>query len=542
VPAILCFGDSAVLVDAPSAEPRELVHALRQLEDVEEVLPGPLVCVRAKPGGGRALASAAAVVATRAEQSLAAIRSPSGSEPIASPQPQREISIPVVFDGPDLEQVVSAAGLSAHQVIESLRDARLQVAYLGFSPGFAYVTGLPESLAELPRRDSPRTSVPSGSVGIAGGYLGIYPQSSPGGWNLVGRTDVQLFDPEQAPYSTLQPGDLLKLVPTEELGPPRPWAEPSPRPRSRSSRWIEVIDPGVLTTLQDAGRIGVAHLGVPGAGPADRDSMRLANRVAGNPEHFGALETTMSGPTLRFNETAYAVVVGAAIELDGRTAEPGVVFEVPANGRLHIGGSQQLRGYLAVSGGIEGPELFGSFSSDLLCGLGPGPLQVGDQLDFGESGTPRGYTAQSLRSLSLRATVRVIPGPAQVDREALMEWVTEPFEVSPESNRVGVRLRGPRPIELEDAPRGSHGMVPGAVQIPPSGEPIVLLCDHATMGGYPVVATVISADLGVIAQRRPGEPVQFEIVDLEQAIEALKVLDRQLANAPTGIYPTGPVD
>jgi KipI family sensor histidine kinase inhibitor len=529
VAGIFGFGDSAVLVDAPSVESRKLVRALSLIDDVEEVLPGPVVCVRVRPGRGRALARQAAAVAIAAEADATVSETTGGS--------QRQIDIHVAFDGPDLEEVASAVGMSVPQVTRSLRDARLEVAYLGFSPGFAYVTGLPEPLAKLPRRRSPRTSVAAGSLGVAGGYLGIYPQASPGGWNLLGRTNAQLFDPYIAPYATLRAGDLLRLVPEAELGPAPSWAKTSDRPRFRSGRRIEVTDPGLLTTLQDDGRIGVAHLGVPRAGPADRDSMRLANLLAGNPENSGALETTMSGPTLRFSHSAHAVVVGAHVELDGRAVQPGVVFEVPAEGRLGIGASLQLRGYLAVSGGIRGPELFRSCSSDLLCGLGPGPIEAGDEFSLGDAGKPRGYSAAIARG----ETVRLVPGPEPVDLELLAEWAREPFEVSPESNRVGVRLRPSRPVELREPPRGSHGMVPGAVQIPPSGEPIVLLCDHATMGGYPVVATVISADLGVIAQRRPGEAVRFELVDVDQAIEALSALDRQLAHAPTGLYPTGPV-
>jgi KipI family sensor histidine kinase inhibitor len=534
VAGIFGFGDSAVLVDAPSAEPRKLVRALSRIDDVEEVLPGPVVCVRVRPGRGRTLREQAAAVAIAAEADAAASET-MGVEP--TPVEQRQIDIPVAFDGPDLEEVASAVGMSVPQVIASLRDARLQVAYLGFSPGFAYVTGLPEALAKLPRRRSPRTSVPAGSVGIAGGFLGIYPQASPGGWNLLGHTDAQLFDPYIAPYATLRAGDLLRLVSTAEIGPAPHWTETSDRPSSGSARRIEVIDPGLLTTLQDAGRVGVAHLGVPRAGPADRDSMRLANLLAGNPENCGALETTMNGPTLRFIDSAHAVVVGAPVELNGRAVQPGVVFEVPAGGRVRVGGSLQLRGYLAVSGGIRGPELFGSCSSDLLCGLGPGPIEAGDEFALGNGGKPRGYSAAVARG----ETVRLVPGPEPVNLEMLAEWVAAPFEVSPDSNRVGVRLRPSRPVELMNPPRGSHGMVPGAVQMPPSGEPIVLLCDHATMGGYPVVATVISADLGVIAQRRPGEAVQFELVDLDQAIEALSALDRQLAHAPTGLFPTGQI-
>lgn len=527
------FGDSAILVDAASVDPSELAHALRGLDDVEEVVPGAVICVRVAQGRARAVATKAeAVVREVRGTNRSATRSAQGPSP-----PPRQVEIHVAFDGPDLGEVAESSGMSEIQVVEALTRARLRVAYLGFAPGFAYVTGLPEPLANLARRATPRTSVRAGSVGVAGGYLGIYPQSSPGGWNLVGHTDAQMFDPDTPPYSTLQPGDILKLSSASHIGPAPTSDKTYMRPRSDSDRRIIVEEPGVLTMLQDGGRIGLAHLGVPRAGPADPDSMRLANLVAGNPQHCGVLETTVRGPTLRFHDKAHAVVFGAELELDGRAVEPGVVVEVSAGGRLRIGASRELRGYLAVSGGIGGPELFGSCSSDLLSGLGPGRLRAGDELSIGESGHPRGYALALLRG----PTVRVLPGPEPVDPESLADWASGPFEVSPESNRVGVRLMGSRPLELRAAHRGSYGMVPGAVQIPPSGDPIVLLCDHATMGGYPVVATVISADLGVIAQRRPGDPVQFEVVEPDQAIEARNALDRQLASAPRGIFPAGPI-
>ena len=538
------FGDSAVLVDVPSADPVELVSALSDLDGVEEVLPGAVICVRFAPGRVRDLETTIAeLVSAFEEEGRGREEERAGRDAFARP---RQVELPVVFDGPDLEAVSRLTGSSTRQVIESIIGARLRVAYLGFAPGFAYVTGLPGPLATLERRATPRTSVPAGSVGIAGGYLGIYPQASPGGWNLVGRTDAQLFDPGAPPYSTLQPGDILTLVESEELGPAHAASTIRARPRTQSRRRVEVIEPGVLTTLQDAGRIGVAHLGVPRAGPVDRDSMRLANLTAGNPENCGVLETTVRGPTLRISDDAHAVVVGAAWEVNGRAMVPGVVAEIPSQGVLTIGASIELRGYVAVSGGFRGPELFGSCSSDLLCGLGPGPLAVGDELDIGEPGQPRGYTAPLSRS---RNVVRVTPGPGPVDDELLSHLAEVAFSVSPDSNRIGVRLVGSRPFRsapnsgpVDGAPaRGSHGMVPGAVQIPPSGEPIVLLCDHATMGGYPVVAVVVSADLGVIAQRRPGDLVKFELVDLDQALAALDALDRQLTNAPTGIYPAGPV-
>jgi biotin-dependent carboxylase-like uncharacterized protein len=423
--------------------------------------------------------------------------------------------------------------MSQRRVVDAIAGAPLKVAYLGFSPGFAYIEGLPSSLLGIKRRASPRTSVPAGSVAVAGGYLGVYPRTSPGGWNLLGRTDLLLFDPLVEPYATLGPGDRVRIVPTETIGEPPTAERRRVRPSCNSSRRIVVEDPGGLTMLQDGGRPKVGHLGIPAAGAADVESLRLANLTAGNAPLSGGLETVVDGPVLRFDCDSHAVVVGAGVALDGRSVPSRTVVEVPAGGRLKVGHSTGLRGYVAVAGGILGPELFGSCSSDQLSGLGPGPLQAGDELAIGDAGRPRGYSADLVRS----STLRILPGPAQVGSDALAAWTDGPFVVLPDSNRIGVRLGDSRPLEVPEPPRGSHGMVHGAVQMPPSGEPIVLMCDHATMGGYPVVATVISADLGALAQRRPGEAVQFEIVDLDQALEARAALDRQLARAPSGWYP-----
>jgi allophanate hydrolase subunit 2 len=183
--------------------------------------------------------------------------------------------------------------------------------------------------------------------------------------------------------------------------------------------------------------------------------------------------------------------------------------------------------------------LFGSISSDLLSGLGPGALEPGDELDVGNPGRPRGYLPRLDRNK--QTTVRLIPGPEEVDPEALLRWVDQPFEVRPDSNRIGVRLGGPRPLKFDRKHKGSYGMVEGAVQLPPSEEPIVLLCDHATTGGYPVIATVISADIGFVAQCRPGDAVQFEIVDLETAERARQTQKRLIDSAPSGYFPDGEV-
>jgi len=526
---IVSFGESAVLVQPePSEDPFELLRELSELDDIDEVLAGPTLLVKVAAGRTRSLGEGFLAIPGR---------SPSSRH-------GRVVEMQVKFDGPDIDEVALSAGMSHGQVVDAIEHAPLRVAYLGFAPGFAYIEGLPSFLLGVERRPSPRTSVPAGSVAVAGGYLGVYPRSSPGGWNLLGRTDLELFDPLVAPFATLQPGDRIRIVPTDTIGGPTPAEDPRVRPRCDSSRRAVVEDPRGLTTLQDGGRVGVGHLGVPAAGAADIESLRLANLIAGNPELYGGLETTVDGPVLRFDCDAHVVVVGAGAAVDGRSVPSAAVVEVPAGGRLQIGQSAGLRGYVAVAGGFRGTELFGSCSSDQLSGLGPGPLQAGDELAIGVAGRPRGYSAELTRG----STLRILPGPVPVGRDALAKWVADPFVVLPDSNRIGVRLGGGRPFEPpgppgppggSHCPRGSHGMVHGAIQMPPSGEPIVLLCDHATMGGYPVVATVISSDLGALAQRRPGDSVQFEIVGLGEALQARAALDRRLARAPSGWYPAG---
>jgi KipI family sensor histidine kinase inhibitor len=527
------FGESAILVRPSTGEDlHQLARALNDLEGVEEALPGARILVRVFAGQVEAVFEAAVSVPFCERRTEEA----------------RTVEIPVRFDGPDLEEIAAATSMTGEEVRKAVEEAELSVAYVGFAPGFCYIEGLAPPLSAVPRRATPRTSVAAGSVAIAGGYIGIYPRSSPGGWNVIGHTNMSLFDPLVAPYAALQPGDSVRFVRAEKLE--RTVLAPTAaaaRPRSGSGRCIVIEEPGVLTTLQDSGRVSMGRLGVPKAGPADADAMRLANLLVGNAVDAGVLESTVSGPVVSFRSpsASHAVVLGAAVQVDGRKVEPGAVFEVPPDGRVSIGASAGLRSYLGCSGGITGPEMFGSCSTDLLSALGIGPLIAGDELGLGDPGRPRGYAA----ALERHATVRILPGPDQFDPESLRKWIEEPFIVSTDSNRIGVRLarRGSGSGDsgcaiaeaLTEAPIGSYGMVEGAIQIPSSGDPIVLLCDHATMGGYPVCATVISPDIGTLAQARPGDAIRFELVSMPEARQARSALDRQIERAPTGYFPVG---
>jgi KipI family sensor histidine kinase inhibitor len=468
----------------------------------------------------------------------------------------RRIEIPVRFDGPDLEEVAALSGLGTREVVESLTSSELTVAVLGFSPGFAYLTGLPEALARVPRRSSPRPSVPAGSVALAGGYAAVYPQRTPGGWQVLGETPLSLFDPMTAPYARLSSGDRVVFVEVDALfrsarsaaadrdRPPWRWA-------GADGAAFVVEHPGMFATVQDGGRVGLGHLGVPAAGPADPTSARLANALVGNAATAPCLEIAGAGPVLSFKTAGFFAVVGGQPQtwLDGIEVLPGRVVPVGVGQRLAISAPRRgMRSYLAVAGGLGVATVMGSCSTDVLSWLGPGPLQVGDEI--GVLARTAALADHLLADVPEQApggrrVLRVVPGP-EVDwltGGTLHSLATRRFVVEPASDRVGVRLRAEDhsgSLARRTGEVASAGMVTGAVQLPPSGQPIVLLPDHATVGGYPVVGVVITADLGQLGQCVPGEEVLFAPVALDAAADALVTLDRSLAHAVAGRYPVVP--
>jgi KipI family sensor histidine kinase inhibitor len=449
------------------------------------------------------------------------------------------VEMPVAFDGPDLDDVARLARLSPSRVVDLLTSTDLQVAFVGFAPGFAYLVGLPPDLASVPRRPTPRPAVPGGSVALAGGFAGIYPQTSPGGWQLVGRTAMGLFDPETPPFSLLGAGDVVRLrlddVPGRSTDVP---AGPRPPLRSRAARTVVVENAGLLSFVQDRGRIGVAGLGVPGSGAADPYSLRMANLLVGNVETAAAIETTARGPTLTFSSSAHVAVVGPSdVTVDGRDVPSGTVLPVSTGQTVTVGGRRDgLRAYVAIAGGIDIAPVLGSRSSDVLCGLGAGALTRGDVLGLGGAGIPRGR----IRPVAAPATVpavRIMMGPDAFPPAAVERLLATTWQADPTSNRIGVRLRSGAPLDTGAVDIASRGMVTGAIQVPPDGRPIVLLCDHATVGGYPVIATVVTADLGMVGQLRPGDPVHFAPVDLVEATRARVAREQEVAHAAVGWYP-----
>lgn len=279
---------------------------------------------------------------------------------------------------------------------------------------------------------------------------------------------------------------------------------------------LEVLATGPLSTVQDLGRPGLAGVGVGVSGAADRGSLRLANRLTGNEEGAACVEVTLGGFAARALRDVTVAVTGAPcpVTVGHRGEAVNAVLRVRAGETLALGApGAGLRSYVAVRGGIAVEPVLGSCSTDQLSGLGPAPLGVGTRLPVAEPSGPLppiGF-APVARPPGDELTLRVAPGPRDdwFAEGALATLLSKPYTVTAESNRVGIRLDGPELTRARAEELPSEGMVAGALQVPPSGRPTLFLADHPVTGGYPVLAVVVSSDVDVAAQARPGARVRF---------------------------------
>jgi KipI family sensor histidine kinase inhibitor len=522
-PRVRPVGDAAVTVELGDAIDPRLNAAVRALDRrlAESPLPGLietvpthrslLVCF--DPGRG----SFAAMVEALLERATL-----DGPPLVAGPLR----TIPTVYggeDGPDLAEVAQACGLGEDDVVRLHTSQELTALMLGFLPGFAYLGLLPEALA-LPRRATPRPRVPGGSVAIAGRQTGVYPSASPGGWHLIGRTSARMFDAFADPPTLVQPGDRVRFARVHEL----PHHDRTTRPAGAGANpSVEVIAPGLLTTVQGGPRREHRRLGVSAAGPLDAPAQAAANRAVGNADTDAALEVTLVGPTMRFLRSTRVGIAGADLgavlersDLGDWKVPLGQAFLArPGNVLRFRGRRSGCRAYVGFAGGIDAPVVLGSRSTDLTGGFGGHAgraLLVGDVLSVGRS--DGGRTSDPATRLDKHdgiSTIRVVLGPQQdhFAREVLQSFLEETYSVTAASDRVGCRLNGRALAALGPSEIVSDGMVPGCIQIPPDGQPIVMLADGPTTGGYPKIATVVTADLGRLAQLVPGEGrVRFEAV------------------------------
>ena len=298
---------------------------------------------------------------------------------------------------------------------------------------------------------------------------------------------------------------------------------------------LEILEPGLLTTVQDRGRYGYQRYGVPVSGAMDEFALRMANLMAGNDQDAASLEVTVRGPKIEFHSPTWIAVTGADIspEVDGQPLPMWESVEIGAGTVLTFGDLRDgMRAYVAVHGGIDVPPVMGSRSTYLkgrFGGLEGRALQAGDLLstlpgddiDFIAKQLPSSYTAPVYGGIH---RLRVVLGPQDnaFEQQALSRFLNSRYRIHPDSDRMGYMLDGPKIDQREGADIVSDGNPPGAIQIHGDGIPRILLADRGTTGGYTKIATVISSDLSSLAQALPGQSVSFRQVTVEEAQEALR--------------------
>ncbi|WP_120003402.1 urea amidolyase family protein [Nesterenkonia muleiensis] len=497
----------------------------------------------------------------------------------------RELEIRVHYDGADLERLASDLDMSPQAFIDWHSSTRWVGAFAGFAPGFTYC--LPHALAArrrprkseqppvVPRLKTPRTEVPAGAVALGGEFSAVYPRASPGGWQLIGTTDASMWDIGRRAPALVRPGDTVRYLPTTEIitvTEPKQGTVRGQVPAGDAV--VDVLSPGPQTLIQDAGRPGHSGLGVPHSGAADAQALRQANQLVGNDESAAGFEVLYGGLELSVRQTSVLAVTGAQTGLEVATpavpetsnmavsgtgaalkagdpdaSAPERVREVPLRApflmypgeRLRLAPPERgIRNYVAVSGGLASPTVLDSASTDLLSGLGPAPVSAGET--FALVGVPSGFVGiadvarTALPEPETSTRLRFVPGPredwfaAKGANPGLEVLQSLTWEVSEDSNRIGIRLTSPtgggappgsRPAAQAPEPpiqRTHTGELPsepvvrGAIQIPGSGEPIVFLADHPVTAGYPVIGVVVREDLGLAAQLPPGTRVRFQAV------------------------------
>jgi KipI family sensor histidine kinase inhibitor len=454
-------------------------------------------------------------------------------------EPSRVVEIPVTYGGeagPDLGEVAGLTALNEAEVIRRHADPAYRVFMLGFVPGFAYMGVVDESIA-VPRRPTPRVKVPAGSVAIAGRQTGIYPQETPGGWRLIGRTRVRPFDPSRTPEFLVAPGDHVRFTPVSSLDETGPSPAQATSTHEGTTGGIVVIRPGMLTTVQDLGRWGYQNRGVPVAGPMDAVAHRVANAAVGNAPDAATLEITLIGPELRFEQDAVVAISGADLgaTLDRVSIANDMAVRARAGATLRFPERRDgARAYLAVGGGIAEPPVLGSRATHVLSvmgGHGGRPLAAGDRLPLAPSkGSTTRRIAATRPATAGGARLRVLSGPQEdfFNTASLESLQRTRFTVSPQSNRMAYRLTGGTVRRTSDREMISDATVAGGIQVPPSGEPILLMADRQTSGGYPQIATVITADLPLAGQLAPGDWVEFRVCTRREAMAALIAQEGQL--------------
>ena len=490
---ILEAGNNAMLVElSESVSAEELAacaDSVRRLAGVESCTVGhsSLYVVLEEAGGAPSAGAIGRAVEGASRSSLRAGRA------------EHLFHVSVHSDvAPDFALLEEASGMSRAALVETLRTLRLTVRYPGFRPGFAYLEGLPAEWS-LPRRERPRPRVDPGSFGIAGSMCAFYPSQSPGGWNIVGRTDAALWDPARNPPNLLLAGDRVRLDPVDHVISPQSIPDPAVIPKGEPVAGFEA--PGQMTVIASKRNPARLGFGLPPSGPFDEAASASANLAVGNGPDAAVVECAMVGPVLRFTARSLLSWSGAAVKplVNGRSIDDPSRIEVTEGDVLEIGRiSGGLRGCLAMRGGVE--------DLNPLTAIGPARVRAGDALRRLRNEGVKGEV-QFERSDRLR--IRMRRGPHRAAHRLFADLVRQTWRVTGHLDRVGIRLGCTAPTADIPADLPSAGMQFGTVQLHPGGDLVVMGPDHPVTGGYLQVMTVLVEERWKLAQLTPGDEVTW---------------------------------
>ena len=466
------------------------------------------------------------------------------------------VQIPVRYDGEDLAEVAQILGISPEEVVSRHTGSEWSVAFTGFAPGFAYLSG-GDPIFNVPRRATPRTKVPAGAVALAGTFSAVYPQASPGGWQIIGVTDEAMWDLSRDLPALLQPGyrvcfvDMAAIkkeassayhsrdtaLKISESGIHQAQAASNMQAPAEGDSALQVRATGLLTLFQDLGRNGQAGQGVSASGAMDQAALKTANRLVGNASNLPALEAVGGGLSLQSRGEQVLAITGAQapITITNAAGQSWVASSYSAlaladGDTVTIGQpTAGARCYVAVRGGYQVQPVLGSAATDTLAHVGPPALQRGQWLGVQPAVhavvADAALPVQGLPAADAEVVLDVELGPRTdwFTPEAVALLASQRWQVTPQSNRVGLRLAGEQALSraiTTELP--SEGTPLGAIQVPASGQPVLFLADHPLTGGYPVIGCVASHHLDLAGQIPVGAWIRFNPVrafaDLSPAV------------------------
>lgn len=450
---------------------------------------------------------------------------------IKEKQPASILKIPVCYEeefAPDLHEVALSKGLVVSELIAMHTSTTYDVYMLGFLPGFVYMGKLPAAL-EVQRKANPRLRVPAGSVGLAGFQTGIYPSEAPGGWQIIGQTPLTIFDPNSAEPFLFKAGDKVQFEAIDKLTFERKKKEEdkffkfdSVTSLSKSVHKIHFLKAGLQTTIQDFGRKNFLSYGVPKSGVMDKQSAQIANELVGNPIEYPVLEMTLIGTKMKFEQKCQIAITGA--DLSPKINQcPIPLYETinVKNGDILSFSSAKngCRTYLAIGGQWQIPKVLNSYSALPYAGQSATPdslIKKNTELVI----QAKSFISKKIYPLKNRPTfpnslrVRVLAGPEfeYFSNYSIAFFFSRAYKITADSNRMGYRLDA-NIIDFKPQREViSSGIVPGTIQVTSAGQPVILMADAQTTGGYYRLANVVSADMDALGQLKPGDEVWFSLV------------------------------